>query len=75
MDFLEKYKLILAKQIQQQRDFIICGDVNIVHKEIDIKNWKQNQKTSGDTSLLFFLVIKLLDFFDQEILLILSLPR
>ena len=47
IDFLEKYKLILAKQIQQQRDFIICGDVNIVHKEIDIKNWKQNQKTSG----------------------------
>ncbi|MCF6363632.1 MAG: exodeoxyribonuclease III, partial [Gammaproteobacteria bacterium] len=27
--------------------FIICGDWNIVHKEIDIKNWKSNQKNSG----------------------------
>ena len=26
---------------------ILCGDVNIVHKEIDIKNWKSNQKNSG----------------------------
>ncbi len=47
MNFLDKYRLILANQIQQQKDFIICGDINIVHKEIDIKNWKQNQKTSG----------------------------
>jgi exodeoxyribonuclease-3 len=26
---------------------IICGDVNIVHQERDIKNWKANQKNSG----------------------------
>ena len=26
---------------------ILCGDVNIVHKAIDIKNWKSNQKNSG----------------------------
>ncbi|MBK2124257.1 exodeoxyribonuclease III [Fangia hongkongensis] len=47
MDFLAKYQEILAQQIKANRSFIICGDVNIVHKEIDIKNWKQNQKTSG----------------------------
>ena len=29
------------------KPFIICGDWNIVHKEIDIKNWKGNQKNSG----------------------------
>ena len=29
------------------KPFIICGDWNIVHKEIDIKNWKANQKNSG----------------------------
>ncbi|MGV6852999.1 MAG: exodeoxyribonuclease III, partial [bacterium] len=29
------------------RELIICGDWNIVHKEIDIKNWKANQKRSG----------------------------
>ena len=26
---------------------IICGDWNIAHKEIDLKNWKSNQKNSG----------------------------
>ena len=29
------------------RDFVVCGDFNIVHQEIDIKNWKSNQKNSG----------------------------
>ncbi|MGE4350220.1 MAG: exodeoxyribonuclease III, partial [Candidatus Berkiella sp.] len=27
--------------------YIICGDWNIAHKEIDLKNWKTNQKNSG----------------------------
>ena len=47
MDFLEKYKMILTRQMEEKRSFILCGDINIVHKEIDIKNWKQNQKHSG----------------------------
>lgn len=29
------------------RTFIICGDVNIAHHEIDLKNWKGNVKNSG----------------------------
>lgn len=29
------------------REFIICGDWNIAHKQIDIKNWRGNQKNSG----------------------------
>jgi hypothetical protein len=29
------------------REFVICGDWNIAHKEIDVKNWKTNQKTTG----------------------------
>ena len=29
------------------RQFLICGDWNIAHKEIDLKNWKQNKKNSG----------------------------
>ena len=46
-DFMEKYFKILKKQVSMDRDFIICGDWNIVHKEIDIKNFKSNQKNSG----------------------------
>ena len=29
------------------RDYIICGDWNIAHQNIDIKNWKGNLKNSG----------------------------
>jgi len=46
-DFLDRYLKVLDKNKKSKRDFIICGDWNIVHKEIDIKNFKSNQKTSG----------------------------
>jgi exodeoxyribonuclease III len=29
------------------REVVLCGDWNIAHKEIDLKNWKSNQKNSG----------------------------
>ena len=44
---MERYFKRLQDIRQSRRDFIICGDWNIVHKEIDIKNWKSNQKNSG----------------------------
>ena len=37
---------LLALQ-QSGREVVICGDWNIAHKEIDLKNWKSNQKNSG----------------------------
>jgi exodeoxyribonuclease-3 len=45
--FMKRYSERLKKMRRQRREFIICGDWNIVHKEIDIKNWKSNQKNSG----------------------------
>ena len=33
--------------LKQTREFILCGDVNIAHKEQDLKNWKGNLKNSG----------------------------
>jgi len=35
------------QQLKSQREFIMCSDVNIAHKAIDLKNWKSNQKNSG----------------------------
>jgi exodeoxyribonuclease-3 len=32
---------------KQQREYIICGDWNIAHRKIDLKNWRGNQKNSG----------------------------
>jgi exodeoxyribonuclease III len=36
-------------QLKSQREFILVGDINIAHKEIDLKNWKGNLKNSGFT--------------------------
>ena len=33
--------------LKHQRDFILCGDINIAHREQDLKNWKGNRKNSG----------------------------
>jgi exodeoxyribonuclease-3 len=33
--------------LKAQREFILCGDVNIAHQQIDLKNWRSNQKNSG----------------------------
>lgn len=46
-DFLQRLTSILQNIRQQKRDYIICGDWNIAHKEIDLKNWKANMKNSG----------------------------
>ena len=34
-------------KLKKKREFILCGDVNIAHQEIDLKNWRSNQKNSG----------------------------
>ena len=44
--FLGKMYPHLMK-LKAQREFILVGDINIAHKEIDLKNWKSNQKNSG----------------------------
>jgi exodeoxyribonuclease III len=33
--------------LKGEREFIVCGDVNIAHTQNDLKNWKGNQKNSG----------------------------
>ena len=38
---------ILQQWINSDRDYVICGDWNIVHTRRDIKNWTSNQKNSG----------------------------
>ncbi len=44
--FLELFYPYLDK-LKKKRELVLCGDVNIAHKEIDLKNWKSNQKNSG----------------------------
>jgi exodeoxyribonuclease-3 len=37
------------QKLKTERDFILCADVNIAHREADLKNWRSNQKNSGFT--------------------------
>lgn len=46
-EFMKYYMKRLKHICRAKRSFIICGDWNIVHKKIDIKNFKGNQKNSG----------------------------
>ena len=44
--FLAKMGRHLAR-LKAEREFILVGDINIAHHEIDLKNWRGNQKHSG----------------------------
>ena len=46
-EFLERFMPLLNKFSDDGRQYIICGDWNIAHKEIDLKNWRGNKKNSG----------------------------
>lgn len=43
LDLFDPYLVAL----KQEREFILCGDINIAHQAIDLKNWRSNQKNSG----------------------------
>lgn len=45
--FMDFYKPILQEKAKSNREYIICGDWNIAHTELDLKNWKGNLKNSG----------------------------
>lgn len=45
--FMERFADRLAALRADGRDYVICGDWNIAHTKLDIKNWRGNQKNSG----------------------------
>lgn len=45
--FMKRFIAPLHRLATSGRDVILCGDWNVAHREIDLKNWKSNQKNSG----------------------------
>jgi exodeoxyribonuclease-3 len=45
--FLDEFLPHLARLRRGDREVILCGDWNIAHQPIDLKNWRGNQKNSG----------------------------
>ena len=35
--------------LDEKKPIIVCGDLNVAHKEIDLKNPKTNRKNAGFT--------------------------
>ncbi|MFK7975839.1 MAG: exodeoxyribonuclease III, partial [Halioglobus sp.] len=47
LKFMDKFMQHLKALRRKRREFIICADWNICHKEVDLKNWRANRKNSG----------------------------
>jgi len=47
--FLDLFMPHIKQLKSEGLEIILCGDINIAHKEIDLKNWKGNLKNSGFT--------------------------
>ena len=45
--FLDLFMPHIEALKKEGLEIILCGDINIAHKEIDLKNWKGNIKNSG----------------------------
>jgi len=45
--FLSHLRALKTESLNAGREFIVCGDWNIAHQPIDLKNWRSNQKNSG----------------------------
>jgi exodeoxyribonuclease-3 len=45
--FLPHLQRLRAQATDAGREVIVCGDVNIAHREIDLKNWRSNRNNSG----------------------------
>lgn len=48
MEWEEDFKKYL-KKLDESKPVIVCGDMNVAHKEIDLKNPKTNRKNAGFT--------------------------
>ena len=45
--FMKRFMPRLEAMRRSGREFVLCGDWNIAHREIDLKNWRGNRKNSG----------------------------
>lgn len=48
MEFEESFRNYL-NHLKETKAVIVCGDLNVAHENIDLKNWKTNQKNAGFT--------------------------
>lgn len=47
MRFLEDFLAHVARLLAEGRELLLCGDLNVAHRPVDLKNWRSNRQTSG----------------------------
>jgi exodeoxyribonuclease-3 len=47
LKFMDEFLKHCQRLRKSKRDLLFCGDFNIAHQKIDLKNWRSNQKNSG----------------------------
>ena len=47
MAFLSDFYNHVETLLSEGRELLICGDLNVAHRPIDLTNWRANRKTSG----------------------------
>jgi exodeoxyribonuclease-3 len=48
LEWEDRFRSFL-QQLDAHKPVIVCGDFNVAHQEIDLKNWKSNRGNSGFT--------------------------
>src|ERR671935_2736159 len=46
-EFLPYLQELRERAAAGGREVLVCGDWNIAHREVDLKNWKANRRSSG----------------------------
>lgn len=44
---MQRLRPYLLELRENGREYLVCGDWNIAHRRIDLRNWRSNQKNSG----------------------------
>ncbi len=47
LKFMDEFIAHCQRLRKSKRELVFCGDFNIAHQQIDLKNWRGNQKNSG----------------------------
>jgi exodeoxyribonuclease-3 len=48
LEWEDRFRTYL-QQLDTRKPVVVCGDLNVAHREIDLKNWKSNRGNSGFT--------------------------
>ena len=62
-------------KLDQIKPVLVCGDLNVAHREIDLKNWKTNRNNAGFTDEERAKMTELLTAGFTDVVSLISIPK